>query len=150
MSVYTLSVYTHTHTHTHMHIFSESVCVLVCVRVLSYRGITSILFFNPPSPQVRVMLGGTENPDDDPEEEDDEDDDDWLPDSEKTPVTIVTGFLGSGTRANTRSHTRIHRARALRIYTHIHTLLRRYMDCTGGKTTLIVYVCVCVCVFVCV
>jgi molybdopterin-guanine dinucleotide biosynthesis protein len=46
------------------------------------------------NPEVRVALGGPADPDDDAEEEEEEDD--WLPDSEKTPVTIVTGFLGSG------------------------------------------------------
>jgi tRNA A37 threonylcarbamoyladenosine biosynthesis protein TsaE len=39
------------------------------------------------------MGAGPYDPDAD-EEEDDEDD--FLPDSEKTPVTIVTGFLGAG------------------------------------------------------
>jgi molybdopterin-guanine dinucleotide biosynthesis protein len=46
------------------------------------------------NPEVRVALGGPADPDDDADEEEEEDD--WLPDSEKTPVTIVTGFLGSG------------------------------------------------------
>ena len=48
------------------------------------------------NPEVRVSLGGPADPKDDPDEEEEEDDEDWLPDSEKTPVSIVTGFLGSG------------------------------------------------------
>jgi len=48
------------------------------------------------NPEVRVSLGGAADPADDPDEEADDEDDDWLPDSEKIPVTIVTGFLGSG------------------------------------------------------
>ena len=47
------------------------------------------------NPELRVSLGGTADPADDADEEEEEDDD-WLPDSEKTPVSIVTGFLGSG------------------------------------------------------
>ena len=39
------------------------------------------------------MGAGPYDPDADEEEEDE---DDFLPDSEKTPVTIVTGFLGAG------------------------------------------------------
>jgi hypothetical protein len=42
--------------------------------------------------EVSVALGGPADPEDDADEEEEEDD--WLPDSEKTPVTIVTGFLG--------------------------------------------------------
>jgi hypothetical protein len=48
------------------------------------------------NPTVRTNLGGPADPADDPEEEEEDEEDDWLDDSEKTPVTIVTGFLGSG------------------------------------------------------
>eukprot|EP00292_Cryptomonas_paramecium_P004838 CAMPEP_0113679436 /NCGR_PEP_ID=MMETSP0038_2-20120614/10634_1 /TAXON_ID=2898 /ORGANISM="Cryptomonas paramecium" /LENGTH=513 /DNA_ID=CAMNT_0000597449 /DNA_START=20 /DNA_END=1561 /DNA_ORIENTATION=- /assembly_acc=CAM_ASM_000170 len=41
---------------------------------------------------VRAVLGGTPFT----EEEEEEDDDGYIPDSQKTPVTIVTGFLGAG------------------------------------------------------
>jgi hypothetical protein len=46
------------------------------------------------NPEVRVALGGPADPEDDADEE--EEVDYRLPDSEKTPVTIATGFLGSG------------------------------------------------------
>ena len=48
------------------------------------------------NPEVRVRLGGPADPKDDPDDEEDDEEDEWLEDSEKTPVTIVTGFLGSG------------------------------------------------------
>jgi len=41
---------------------------------------------------VKQVLGGTPFT----EEEEEEDDDGYIPDSQKTPVTIVTGFLGAG------------------------------------------------------
>eukprot|EP00960_Hanusia_phi_P026417 746239-Hanusia_phi.AAC.11 len=47
--------------------------------------------------EVRAALGAPPEPEEDEEEEDEEEDEeDFLPDSEKTPVTIVTGFLGAG------------------------------------------------------
>jgi len=48
--------------------------------------------------EIRAMLGGPpyDSAAEEEEGEDDEDDMEFLPDSEKTPVTLVTGFLGSG------------------------------------------------------
>ncbi|KAJ1475117.1 ankyrin repeat-containing domain protein [Baffinella frigidus] len=46
---------------------------------------------------VRTMLGVPEEPgpDEEAEEEEEDDEPEMLPDSEKTPVTLVTGFLGT-------------------------------------------------------
>lgn len=53
-------------------------------------------YYYSDNPDVRLSLGGPADPADETDEEEEYLSDGVLPDSEKTPVTIVTGFLGSG------------------------------------------------------